>query len=432
MALFYLQHCGFLPTLQDMRLTIKEENEVYINGINCSFASNLDQIKAANPCKVSELFSGFFSFYSKIDFPKTVIDLSTGALISSSDQDFPSNPCQNSSAASQRTKTMKISSLNIRDPFELHHNVAGNVNEKHLKIFTKCIRNAALACKMQRYHSKGKVREQWGILNLFIDHHHKEKPSHQKAKAENQNYKLKLKRPDTQKVDWSSEVVATLLITVLREVFLISFSSDFTNPNHPESKYSQTSPVITEQCENVIELCESEVSNEVTSRKRKLPNSPDICGICKRTKLMLSSPTATRISSKLDALNLVALPFVSSCVATHKLWEGRRKARRHLVQKGKTDLIELEKQVSKLLLSDRAETASTDDSLNTTDSFNESFSSFDRASQPLFKFSLALTAEEVDSLSVEFQPEVHSTNFTTFFHHLEVFLPGFITKCLSP
>ena len=142
---------------------------------------------------------------------------------------------------------------------------------------------------------------------------------------------------------------------------------------------------------------------------------------------MLSSPTASRISSSVDTTNILNLPFTSSCAAMHKVWEGRRKARRQLSQKRNPNLLELERQVSRMLLSDQPTSTA---AFNLSESFNDSCSSTNSASSPIFEFSLTLE-DASDSLSATFQPEASLTEFTTFFHHLEVFLPGFILKCLN-
>lgn len=55
--------------------------------------------------------------------------------------------------------------MNIQDPFELNHNVAGNVGQKHMITFTKCIRNAALACDMKIFNKNPGVKN---INNLYL------------------------------------------------------------------------------------------------------------------------------------------------------------------------------------------------------------------------------------------------------------------------
>ena len=432
LVLFYLQHNGFSPTLYDMRLAVKKEDKVFINGFNCSFCTNIYPSKKATSCGLSELLSGFFNFYSKVNFSEKVIDLSTAALTNISDitssPEMFQNCAANAPSASQLAVTFRTGFLNIRDPFELDHNVTGNVNEKHLKIFTKRLRIAALACKMLRFTAKGKANEQWGILNLFIDHHHKEK-SPQATKTECGSYKLHFKRPEQSCDKWSAQLVASLIITILRDVFHISFSSPSSHSSNIESTNNSCSSPIDESRDNHVNGRPIDcVSSDEITRKRKA-SSPDACGTCKRAKLIFSSPTASRISSTLDASSFVELPFTCVCVATHKLWEGRRKARRHLAQEGKANLLELERQVSKLLLSDRI--AVTDDSLNLSDSFNTSHSSVNSVSQPIIKFSLTLSEEQHDLLTAMFLPEIKSTAFSTFFHHLEIFLPGFILKCIN-
>ena len=445
MVLFYLQNNGFLPTLDELRSLIPEKEQVFINGWNCSFPVNPTHVQniSLRSYSLSELLAGFFSFYGKIDFAKTVVDLRTAKLSPISElmqNSAPSKlgvPCTNKNIvevpeSSPRSQNFKVGFLNIRDPFELFHNVTGNVNEKHLKIFTKRIRNASLACKMIRYQTKGKTKEKWGLLNLFVDHHHKETNTLGKQKPESLNgCKIVIRSAYPKHEAWNPQHVAGLVVTVLRDVFHVTFSNIL--PDHAASfPFSQSSSIF-DNYENGVAKCRScpdnPPSGEAVSRKRKA-SSPESCGLCKRAKLMMSSPTTSRISSVLDTFS-IQLPFASTCVATHKLWEGRRKARRRLVQKGKSDVLDLEMQVSRLLLSDLSNNDGTENGAKASESFNTSCSSTDSTSKALFHFFLSLSSDESDSLSVIFDSDSHSSDFSTFFHHLEIFLPNFVLKCLN-
>ena len=426
-----------MPSLRLLRSAMSDAERVIIGEWDCSFPENYETLpsncKKFTDTTLSTLLAGFFTFYSKVAFPLTIMDLSTATYTSPKGCEELKTNAEHSldnTYSSCNQSQFRISFLNIRDPFELDHNVAANVNEKHLKIFTKRIRNTALACKMQRYLSKTKTKD-WGILNLFIDHQNKEKT--QEEDKNDTDFSLVISSSTDSKT-WDATTAASLVLTVLQEVFFISTSNGcfFTDSR----SVSMNKDSVTDQpqyhghsyCERTSEESARDVGSAGEASRKRKASSSDSCNYCKRAKLMLSSPTVERVSS-LAASTSFALPFTTKCSAFHRLWEGRRKARRRLVQKGKSDLLELEKEVSKLLLSDRDSSKVISEE---SASFNSSCSSADDSTlQTIFSFDLTFTKTDTGSLSTSFQPESISVDFKTFFHHLQVFLPGFVLKCMN-
>ena len=417
--------------MKQLRSSMCESESVFINGCNCTYPAGLDNHVVSDSSSLSQLLSGFFVFYSKLEFSGTVLDLSTGAILSLSDFQVLDDqamadrkPALVSNENGGKQPRFKLGSMNIRDPFELHHNVAGNVNEKQLKIFTKCVRNAALACKMQRYFSKPKTKH-WGILNLFIDHHSKE--AHVNAGHSHQNeaaFRLEFPPPAEAGSAWT-HTSASCLLTVLRDVFLVSFSNDCfpffasTSSFRRESTSSNLDDSASSDRSNDADVSSSSEQEVSVGRKRK---ASDPCTYCKRAKVMITSSECLPPSP-------VHLPFTATCRVTHKLWEGRRRARRRLVQKGKSDFLDLEREVSRLILSDRSDTTS--GTLLSSTCLNSSWSSCDSNEQSIFQFDLSLTRDDRNYLCALFQPKLASTEFSNFFRHLQVFLPGFILKCAN-
>lgn len=438
MVLFYLQHTRKMPSLKQLRSSLTDSENLIINNCNCSFPTNIDKYITTDMTPLPELLSDFFSFYSKLDLNQIVLDLSTADIITVSDfKKLDENATgvsemsqMKSVGSSSRPPFFKIASLNIRDPFELFHNVSGNVNDKQLKIFTKRMRNTALACKMQRYRTKRKLKgqQEWGLLNLFIDHHCKDPHDGVNGKMETDDvYKFVIEAPSSGDTEWLQKA-ASLILTVLRDIFLVTFSKgNFPNEINPslhdddeDALHSNFDNSVASDVSNEADISSSSELDFSSARKRKASDS-EPCHYCKRAKLMKTTSSSFPLLS-------VALPYTSACEVGHRLWEGRRKARRRLVNKGKSDLLDLEREVSKLLLSDQSDSTSGTAHLST--SFNSSCSC-DSLEQNLFQFNLTLQSDDSRSLHALFQPSSPSTEFSTFSRHLQIFLPNFVLKCLK-
>lgn len=174
---------------------------------------------------------------------------------------------------------------------------------------------------------------------------------------------------------------------------------------------------------------EEKVSKVSTSKKRSLPSSPTYC---KRARLALSSPEVLDLKKRSKTSQSrypVTFPFNVACKVMYQVWEGRRKARRLLVQTRMNDVIDLERQVSKLLVSELTTAKAHQDSASLNIS-SCSASSSDSNPTVMFSFDLTMRKCEEATLSLNFHPLSDDLqSFRTFFHHFQTFVPALVLKC---
>ncbi|XP_033646926.1 speckle targeted PIP5K1A-regulated poly(A) polymerase-like [Asterias rubens] len=154
MVLFYLQarERPLLPSVTKLEQSGDGQDSVFSQDTSFSLSESTET--------QAEILSGFFNFYDGFEFKRSVICPLYGKTASVSEVTN-----QNDDGASQRS--FKIGSVNIRDPFELWHNVSLNVNEKTLeRISTEFTRSATL-CRLAYAQGKSLNDENWGLLLLF-------------------------------------------------------------------------------------------------------------------------------------------------------------------------------------------------------------------------------------------------------------------------
>ena len=150
LALFYLQQLKLLPSVEELQMDVPVKLCRYWN-VNFTDPKPLNP--AANRPKFQHLLIGFFQFYKSLDSSQNVISPFKGQLIPVSDFSArgKSAPLRKSMALytenlhAHKLVPLKISQLNIQEPFELNQNVSFGF--LYLERFQSLCRDAELICQ---------------------------------------------------------------------------------------------------------------------------------------------------------------------------------------------------------------------------------------------------------------------------------------------
>lgn len=304
------------------------------------------------------LLAGFFSFYAKFDFASSVISLREGRALPITDFLSPSKEdeiMQEEQATKAHLQRPKLGPLNLLDPFELSHNVAGNLNERSQRSFQKECQEAEKYCRSLQYQRKSAKGKSWGLVRLFTPHGEVHHP-----KTEQMEISIPFKLaslPDVLRKElhlagdgfrglWFQRVcsaVEGVLKTVLK--CHLSPSTD--------AVFGEDSSVAPEEMEASSASLRSSINDSFDSVECQNESSPVGTALA-GAKRPLSSGSDASVSpqGKKPRLMRRGRPELPHwvCVQNHVVWAGRRKVRRELIKdtdsRPEGSCVELESQVT--------------------------------------------------------------------------------------
>lgn len=145
-----------LPTVSQLTQKAGEGEQVEVDGWDCSFprdASNLEP--STNKESLSCLLAQFFSCVSCWDLRGSLLSLREGLAL-------PVAP-----PPSDRWEGLRLGPMNLQDPFDLSHNVAANVTSRVAGRLQNCCRAAANYCRSLQYQRRSSRGRDWGLLPLL-------------------------------------------------------------------------------------------------------------------------------------------------------------------------------------------------------------------------------------------------------------------------
>ncbi|KAL7869972.1 hypothetical protein AOLI_G00139600 [Acnodon oligacanthus] len=334
MVIFYLQNVNppVLPSVEQLKHMACEEEQCVIDGWDCTFPSQPFTVPPSkNTDDLCTLLFGFFTFYSKFDFPGSVLSLREGRTLPitdflSRDEEMPDTP-QGSEPKQRNTTHPKLGPVNILDPFELHHNVAGNLSERtHRNLHRECC-EAEKYCRSLQYQHKSSKGKSWGVTRLFTPRV-EGGPQSQDGKEKSLEISIPFRASilpeslrkelgsagDTFRVLWFAKL-CTAVGAVFKDILKC------TPPEEPTNSQAQTK---TGENEEEVNNNES-VKQAITHSGVKRPLPPE------ESPSSSSSPQGKR--QRLDPSAEHSEKACWSWAQRHQVWAGRRKVRRDLLNK---------------------------------------------------------------------------------------------------
>ncbi|XP_056384512.1 speckle targeted PIP5K1A-regulated poly(A) polymerase isoform X2 [Hyla sarda] len=410
LVVFFLQTRSppVIPSLSRLREIAMDDASHVIDGWDCSFASDSTQIPVSeNQQSLSCLLSEFFSYFSSLDLHANILCPCDGHLV----------PLPISSPPPLWAEGFRVGSFNVQDPFELNHNICGNVSSRIARRFSAQCSSAAKTCRSSSYQLRSSSRP-WGVTLLI------QPSSSDGDRAQGTDLSISTGAA-------SLEEVSSALKTVLVEVLLCSCHQDSGKDGAGVKSGEESDHEVPCVGELVIEDKETEpkgedVREEGTKNERKR-ESPD--------EIQSTSPKKRRIENEGggdDGVNdrqrhisekphrkkgkspkMPKKPTEEGVLSIkmdvwHRVWEGRRKVRRNMEEK-EAQGIKMETAVSRALSAGAIEGGS-----------------------PIMQITLKTQLGPGGNAHVRLSAESddHGCS-TTFFHFLKVFLPRMVEEVLS-
>ncbi|XP_045341522.1 speckle targeted PIP5K1A-regulated poly(A) polymerase [Leopardus geoffroyi] len=146
-----------LPTVSQLTQKAGEGEQVEVDGWDCSFPRDASRLEpSTNKEPLSSLLAQFFSCVSCWDLRGSLLSLREGQALPVAGG-LPSN----------RWEGLRLGPMNLQDPFDLSHNVAANVTSRVAGRLQNCSRAAANYCRSLQYQRRSSRGRDWGLLPLL-------------------------------------------------------------------------------------------------------------------------------------------------------------------------------------------------------------------------------------------------------------------------
>ncbi|XP_037694141.1 speckle targeted PIP5K1A-regulated poly(A) polymerase isoform X2 [Choloepus didactylus] len=146
-----------LPTVSQLTQKAGEGEQVEVDGWDCSFPRNASRLEpSTNVEPLSSLLAQFFSCVSCWDLRGSLLSLREGRALPVVGG-LPSNLWGG----------LRLGPMNLQDPFDLSHNVAANVPSRVAGRLQNCCRVAASYCRSLQYQHRSSRGRDWGLLPLL-------------------------------------------------------------------------------------------------------------------------------------------------------------------------------------------------------------------------------------------------------------------------
>uniref|UniRef100_A0A8C9R7V2 polynucleotide adenylyltransferase n=1 Tax=Scleropages formosus TaxID=113540 RepID=A0A8C9R7V2_SCLFO len=412
LVIFFLQNREppILPSVNQLKEMACEEEQCVIEGWDCTFPSQPIAVpQSKNTEDLCALLAAFFTFCEQFDFAGSVVSLREGRALPvtaflSKDEEANEAPVgEHLEMEEMRAKPRapKLGPLNVLDPFELSHNVAGNLNERTQRSFRHECEEAAKYCRSLQYQRKSAKGKVWGLVRLFIPR-------------------------DGDAPSSTGDAARQLVVSIPFKVTVLS--ETLRRRLHSAGDLFRQL-WFTEVCKAILAVFQRVLGCTVVHGKTaEVPKGgyegvdcSDTKTIGKGVKRTLSEEEALPIcpADKKPKLHSAAESGVVQwwCEVQHRVWAGRRKARRDLLKslpetsRPEVGSVELEAEVTQRILLDHP------------------------AAEKLLQFAVeakVLGGTEDTRAELRFTPcDEHASIFQDFFHFLELFLPKITEKLLE-
>ncbi|KAI5278065.1 Speckle Targeted Pip5K1A-Regulated Poly(A) polymerase [Manis pentadactyla] len=145
-----------LPTVSQLTQKAGEGEQVEVDGWDCSFPRDASGLEPSiNKEPLSSLLAQFFSSISCWDLRGSLLSLREGQALPVAGG-LPSNLWEG----------LRLGPMNLQDPFDLSHNVAANVTSRVAGRLQNCCQAAANYCRSLQYQRRSSRGRDWGLLPL--------------------------------------------------------------------------------------------------------------------------------------------------------------------------------------------------------------------------------------------------------------------------